>query len=508
MCHVAMPQSWGVAKKKSEGVPVACGFSFSSLSLSIATFPMPTRFPSRLTNVLACALLLTLGACKPQPEAPAGPATAPSAQSAQPAPVADASPVDGWPVPDKVELDGADAELMVQVGDLDNFGFGFPKDFDAFTGKSTPAHSYPFQPGEKDARGTDRIMVVSGHKAAGGDGYTGSTERPGNLPQSLRVAFDLDGVEVRDAALQLFVDDFQAPVWGTRYQARINGVEVPLLATTLNALDQTGPIGKLVTLQLLPEHLPLLREGKLEVAIDDPANDVADGFAIDFARLLVNPKPWRHTGAIHGVAVDKATGEPLAGVLVSAGNTRQATTAADGRFVLDAVPAGLAVVSGSHPEYLAATETADLVAGDRKDVRLELEPSARTSESLGEQLDKQGKVDLYGIYFDTDQATLKDESTAVLEQVRALLEARPQLQLVVAGHTDAEGGDAHNQALSARRAEAVVVWLVEHDVDVARLRAEGHGESRPVANNDSPEGRALNRRVEIRDASDAEVAGG
>ena len=142
-----------------------------------------------------------------------------------------------------------------------------------------------------------------------------------------------------------------------------------------------------------------------------------------------------------------------------------------------------------------------LVAGERVEVRLELEAAASTSERLGEQLDQQGKVDLYGIYFDTDKATLKDESTSVLEQVRALLEARPQLQLVVAGHTDAEGGDDHNMALSARRAEAVVAWLGEHGIDVSRLRAEGHGESRPVANNATGEGRALNRRVEIRDAA-------
>ena len=246
----------------------------------------------------------------------------------------------------------------MQVGDLDNFGFGFPDGFDPFTGKSTPVHPFPFQPGEKDARGTDRIMVVSGHKAADGDGYTSGTERPGNLPQSLRVAFDLGDTRVTGAALQLFVDDFQAPVWGTRYQARINGVEVPLLATTLNALDQTGPIGKLITVQLLPEQLALLREGKLEVAIDDPANDVADGFAFDFARLLVNPKPWRYAGTIHGIAVDKATGEPLAGVLVSASNTRQATTSADGAFVLEGAHAhdlatlldleGVAVRSGQH----------------------------------------------------------------------------------------------------------------------------------------------------------------
>ena len=455
----------------------------------------------RPMHVLTCCLLLALAACKPQQPAPA--ATTDAAMPTPAPAVAETAKDEAWPAPDKVERDGPDAELMVQIGDLDNFGFGFPAGFDPFTGKSTPVHPFPFQPGEKDARGTDRIMVVSGHKAAGGDGYTSGTERPGNLPQSLRVAFDLGDTQVTGAALQLFVDDFQAPVWGTRYQARINGVEVPLLATTLNALDQTGPIGKLITVQLLPEQLALLREGKLEVAIDDPANDVADGFAFDFARLLVNPKPWRYAGTIHGIAVDKATGEPLSGVLVSAGNTRQATTSTDGSFVLEGVPAGLAVVSGSHPDYQPDTEAADLVSGERIEVRLELEPSAKTGESLGEQLDKQGKVDLYGIYFDTDKATLKDESTTVLEQVLALLEARPRLQLVVAGHTDAEGSDAHNLTLSGRRAEAVVAWLVEHGVDAERLRSEGHGESRPVANNDSGEGRALNRRVELRDASES-----
>ena len=406
-----------------------------------------------------------------------------------------------WPAPDQVLRDGPDAELMVQVGDMDNFGFGFPDGFDLFTGKSTPVHPFPFKPDASDARGTDRIMLASGWRSASGDGYTYESERPGNLPQPLRVAFDPDGVQVKRAALQLFVDDFQAPVWGTHYVARINGSPVPVLETTLNALDQTGPVGKLVTIELLAEQLPLLADGKLEVSIDDPGHDVADGFALDFVRLLINPKPWRHVGTIRGVAVDKANGASLAGVLVSAGNTRQATTGDDGRFVLEGVPAGLAIVSGSHPDYLSATETADLIAGDDVDVRLELEAAARTSESLGTQLDKQGKVDLYGIYFDTDKATLKEASTAVLEQVHALLDARPQLRLVVAGHTDAEGGDTHNLGLSDRRAAAVVAWLVSQGIEAGRLQAEGHGESQPVANNGTAVGRALNRRVEIRDAA-------
>lgn len=467
---------------------------------------------AQLLRMLTCAALATalcLAGCNrgdafTAASAATGVATTlaqqPAGADAASAPVADAQA--DWPAPDQVQRDGPDAELMVRIGDMDNFGFGFADGFDPLTGKSTPPHPFPFQPGQADARGTDRIMVVSGHAAANGDGYTYESARPGNLPQSLRVAFELEGVQVTRAALQLFVDDFQATRFGTRYQARINGSNVPLLETTLNALDQTGPIGKLVTIELLEEQLPLLRAGRLEVAIDDPDHDVADGFALDFARLLINPKPWRYAGTIRGVAVDKVTGAPLADVLVSAGNTRQATTGGDGSFILTGVPAGLAVVSGSHPDYLPATETADLEAEQQAQVRLELEPSARTRGSIGAQLDKLGHVDLYGIYFDTDQATLKATSTEVLDQVKALLQSRPQLRLVVAGHTDAEGGNEHNLALSRRRAAAVAAWLTEHGIDGGRLQAEGHGESRPVANNGTSEGRALNRRVEIRDVSE------
>lgn len=412
---------------------------------------------------------------------------------------------DEWPVPDKVERDGVEAELMVQLGDIDNFGFGFPAGFDPFSGASTPTHPFPFQPDAGDAPGTDRILVVSGFdpaRATGDqDGYTFSTRRPANQPVPLRIAFDPQGIAIRDAALQLFVDDFQAPRFGTVFRVRINGRDMPGIARTLNALDQTGPIGKLVTVRLLPEQLSLLAGGKVEIDIDDPVTNTGDGFAFDFARLLINPKGWLNAGTVRGKAVDKASGEPLAGVLVSASDTRHATTGADGSFALEEVPAGLVVVSGSHPDYLADTEDADLLARQSVEVLLELEADARTSERLGEQLDAAGRINLYGIYFDTDQATLKAGSEATLEQVRGLLDARPQLQVVIAGHTDAEGGDAHNLALSRRRAAAVVEWMVDKGIDAGRLQSEGHGESMPVAGNDTPEGRALNRRVEIRDES-------
>ena len=418
-------------------------------------------------------------------------------------------PYDGqWPVPDSVERDGPEAGLLVQFGDIDNFGFGFAEGYDPFSGETSPSHRFPFEPSIDDAPGTDRIFVVSGYvdpEPADGsyvrrDGYTLQSARPGNQPFPLRLAFDTEGLEIQAAALQLFVDDFQPSRFGTRYHFRINGQELPEVAATINQLDQTGPVGKLLTVQLLPERLSLLAGGRIEIDIDDPTSNIGDGFAFDFVRLLLNPKAWTSAGSVHGRVTDRKSGAPLAGVLVSASNTRQASTGEDGRYLLEGVPAGLVVVSASHPDYLPAADSGDLASRGQLQVDLALDADQRTSASIGKRLDDEGRIDVYGIHFDTDRATLRPESEPVLGQVRDLLDARPGLSLVIAGHTDAEGEEAHNLDLSRRRAAAVVSWLVSQGVDPARLSAGGHGESSPVAGNDTPEGRALNRRVEIRDA--------
>jgi outer membrane protein OmpA-like peptidoglycan-associated protein len=405
-----------------------------------------------------------------------------------------------WPAPDKVERGGPEADVVVQLGDIDNLGFGWPAGFDPFSGRSTDPHPYPWAPAPTDAPGTDRILVVSGYtgKTPGGDGYTGSTARPANQPVPLPLAFDTAGLAITSAALQLFVDDFQAPTFGTRYRVRLDGRDAPDIAALINRIDQTGPIGKLITVQILPEHLPSLTDGRLEISVDDASSDVGDGFAFDFVRLLINPKAWRHSGTVRGIAQVAGTGRPLPGVLVSVGNVRQVTTGPDGRFELREVPAGLVLATGSHPRYVADTESVDLVAGDAAEVTLELEPDRESSTTLARELQASGRVDLYGIYFDTDRAVLKPESEATLVQVLGVLTGNPSLRLVVAGHTDAEGTEAHNQDLSLRRAQAVVTWLTGKGVSAARLEPAGLGELEPVADNRTPEGRALNRRVEIR----------
>ena len=406
---------------------------------------------------------------------------------------------EAWKQTRRVERNAQEAELLVQLGDIDNLGFGWPAGFDPFSGKSTPVHRYPWAPETDDPPGTDRVMVVSGYKGAAGrrkDGYTNSTSRPDNTPQPLKVEFDPGALQIKAAVLQLFVDDFQAPVWGSRYVVRLDGKEAPDIALVVNQLSQTGPIGKLLNLQLLPEYLPLLADGKLAISIDDPHGDVGDGFAFDFVRLLVNPKAFAHVGTLRGIVLDKA-GKPIAGALVSAGNIRQATTGADGRFELRDVPAGLAVTTASHPDFITGSAQEDVEAGGTVDLVLEL--AQAEPQDLAARLDSDGKVDLYGIYFDTDKAALKPESEPVLRQVLKLLGDRPQLELGIAGHTDSQAGDAYNLDLSLRRAQAVVQWLVREGVDAARLDAQGFGETRPVADNASAAGRALNRRVEIRD---------
>jgi OOP family OmpA-OmpF porin len=116
-------------------------------------------------------------------------------------------------------------------------------------------------------------------------------------------------------------------------------------------------------------------------------------------------------------------------------------------------------------------------------------------------LKKSCHVALMGVLFDFNKATLQPASDPVLQNVADLLAKDPALKVEVQGHTDNVGGDAYNQTLSEARARAVMDWLIKHGAASARLTAKGYGRTRPVADNDSDEGRAKNRRVEIADTS-------
>ena len=116
--------------------------------------------------------------------------------------------------------------------------------------------------------------------------------------------------------------------------------------------------------------------------------------------------------------------------------------------------------------------------------------------ALGRGLDSRGYVIVEGIFFDTDEATLKPESTPALEQVAALLSGRQDLDVYVVGHTDMQGSLEHNRNLSTRRAAAVVNELAQsYGIERSRMDGYGVGPLAPQASNNNDRGRAKNRRV-------------
>jgi len=118
--------------------------------------------------------------------------------------------------------------------------------------------------------------------------------------------------------------------------------------------------------------------------------------------------------------------------------------------------------------------------------------------SMEEALAKSGHVDVYGIYFSFNSDKIREESEPVLKEIAGILTAHPEWKLNVDGHTDNIGGAAFNLDLSNRRAAAVKRALAErYHIQPARLTTAGYGFSRPKATNDTLEGRALNRRVEL-----------
>ena len=108
-----------------------------------------------------------------------------------------------------------------------------------------------------------------------------------------------------------------------------------------------------------------------------------------------------------------------------------------------------------------------------------------------------GKIVANGIRFDTGKSTLKPESMGVINEIYQLMKDNPDLRFSVEGHTDNVGNDDSNMTLSAKRAERVKDTLIEMGIDEDRLTSKGWGESMPMDDNNVPEGRANNRRVEF-----------
>ena len=121
-----------------------------------------------------------------------------------------------------------------------------------------------------------------------------------------------------------------------------------------------------------------------------------------------------------------------------------------------------------------------------------------TAGAMAEAISADGKVALYGLYFDTDRAELRPDSKPSLDEIAKLLHDNPKLNVYVVGHTDNQGSLAHNLDLAQRRSESIMHALTtDYKINASRLLAKGVASFAPVATNETEAGRARNRRVEL-----------
>lgn len=126
-----------------------------------------------------------------------------------------------------------------------------------------------------------------------------------------------------------------------------------------------------------------------------------------------------------------------------------------------------------------------------------------TSSEMAKSIDQNGRVSLYGIFFDTNKSDIKSESDETLNEIAKLMKDRPTLKLLVVGHTDSVGDFEMNRQLSDRRALSVISTLSDRfGIEKSRLHPFGASFSSPLASNATEEGRSKNRRVELVDRSE------
>lgn len=398
-----------------------------------------------------------------------------------------------------------EAELIIRQGDIDNMGFGWPEDFDPFCGRMTQAHAFPWDIPTNDLPCYDRILISSKYnpnseQPCSRDGYSDAYDAQKLKPFTTK--FKLEGVTqitIKNAYMQLFIDDFQSPSLCSKFQITLNGKRFVEAEKILNAIDQTGPVGKLISIPIPEEFYSLLQGTEISISIDDVAG-AGDGFALDFIRILINRKRENTCkGTFRGKVYDKETGEGIQGATVQLADRSSVTTDAEGYYQFTNIPTGFEVVVASAKGYRDGTGTADVGQGDENpETHIGLD---RGSDAIkfGTQTFKVGEsITLNNILFEVGTDKIRPESQVELKKLQEFMKDNPNVEIEISGHTSSEGDAAINNSLSYKRALAIKNHLVTTGTATERITAIGYGSLKPVAKNDSEENRKLNRRVELR----------
>ncbi len=256
-----------------------------------------------------------------------------------------------------------------------------------------------------------------------------------------------------------------------------------------------------------PENLgyPINSSGEESSLIISPdgktayfASDRPEGFGgLDLYSFQL-PSAAKQTSIafVEGKVVDATTKRPISEALIEVvslqtGDTTWSNKSDESGDFFIVLPANqnyvISVEKDGYMFYSGSFELIDETAEAPKRLPIELQA-----------LQANAQVILKNIFFDYDSYELKSESFTELDRLYQLLVNNPSVEIEITGHTDNQGSDAYNKRLSGQRAEAVRQYLIQKSISSSRISSSGAGSTSPIATNDTEEGRALNRRIEVR----------
>ena len=400
-----------------------------------------------------------------------------------------------------------EAEFMIRSGDIDNLGYGWAEGFNPFSGRSTDSHPWPYEINPQDASGTDRVMIPTSfinnpeQSPCGTDGYSGGDHSIYKVfPLQLSLA-SIKNANINSAFLLMFVDDFQSPSLCSKFRVWFNGKRFTDVENILNAIDQSGPIGKLIFAKVPNELLPLLKKDKLIISIDDSTTHAGDGFAIDFVKLLINPKPYSYTGTLQVRVINSADLTPIDGAKIIVPGFGEAVSNSEGYADINNIPAGLATADFTAKGFISKTQSFDIIYEPEAPLQYEvyLDPLESVTVDIdGKTLMEGEALVLNNIQFKVASAELLAEGKTELDKVADLMKRYPKIEIELSGYTSSEGEAQMNRQLSLRRVESCRKYLSDNGISEDRIATIGYGPDKPVASNDNEANRAKNRRVELR----------
>ncbi len=218
------------------------------------------------------------------------------------------------------------------------------------------------------------------------------------------------------------------------------------------------------------------------------------GGDMDVMVAYPNPFPAEAMVAVAGIVSDAATHTPVAAKITV---TDLASGEVAATYTTDDRTGGYYVLLARGHRYSLTATAADYIFYSDEYSVAPNAPGREVRKNIDLNRASGGTVRLL-VFFDYDRDELRNESRPELNRAAEFLRSHPQLHAEIAGHTDSVGSPAYNRGLSRNRAEAVRRFLVTQGIDAARLSAGGYGEEQPVDDNGTDDGRARNRRVEMR----------